>query len=69
MVILFLFGGCGYVEEKLTRWVYVFPRIHLSPGFSFDFVFVIFLFFCFISMFEVGLGGGMDEYWMVRMVF
>lgn len=30
---------------------------------------LFFFFFCFISMFEVGLGGGMDEYWMVRMVF
>lgn len=25
----------------------MFPRVHLSPGFSFDFVFVIFLFFLF----------------------
>lgn len=52
----FLFGGCGCVKEKLARWIYMFLRIHFSPSFSFDFVSIVFL-FCFISMFEVGLGG------------
>lgn len=43
----------------------MFLRIQLSPSFSFDFVSVIFLFFCFIPNVRGRTGGG----WMVRTVF